>query len=366
MLIPSTFEERGVAAPFTTPVLSQARVRKDYRGRLEVVVFNLTDGKGMFVIPWPALTDVVTMTVADRMLHEQIIKDGATNPHTMRLAAGTVARTGLAGPELATAADKVEKEEREQQLLINCLLILRILEQGGQSSEKLVKALGTEEGRKVAKQELNRVSEQIGLPADEIDHKLEELAKLLVPIGTENSPMPARLRSLLTKLTAMVLSLRSWAQHDESDAAPLANFIADTADLTVQIAARCIADIDRSLNNVSHIMMNFEGTLREMERGAERLSWLLDGWEHILNWWAQAGSGPKGDQVAALGGILRVLPLVPKDEAEKAGAAGRQEAPENVLRGGSRRWVRAFQDWRTGTLDYDLVHRIEERQAEKL
>ena len=50
--LPATFEERGVAVSFTTPALAYARIRKDYRDRLEVVLPNIGDAKGTFVIPW--------------------------------------------------------------------------------------------------------------------------------------------------------------------------------------------------------------------------------------------------------------------------------------------------------------------------
>src|SRR5271166_5073484 len=84
--LPATFEERGVAVSFTTPALAYARIRKDYRDRLEVVLPNIGESKGTFVIPWSALADTVTLTTHDRALQEEVQNSDAVSPYDIRTA----------------------------------------------------------------------------------------------------------------------------------------------------------------------------------------------------------------------------------------------------------------------------------------
>ncbi|MBU6498939.1 MAG: hypothetical protein KGQ40_10460, partial [Rhodospirillales bacterium] len=53
--LPSTFLERGVAVPFTTPQLAGARARPGTRVPLELVVPNPSGGRGHYILPWDGL-----------------------------------------------------------------------------------------------------------------------------------------------------------------------------------------------------------------------------------------------------------------------------------------------------------------------
>ena len=103
-LLPSTFEERGAAIPFTTPMFAYARVRKDYRDRLELMVTRFAAVAGVYVVPWPMVPDIAALTTHDVMLYEEVSAKKVLNPYDMRLAALGVAKTGLAGPKAAEAA----------------------------------------------------------------------------------------------------------------------------------------------------------------------------------------------------------------------------------------------------------------------
>ena len=47
----ATFGERGVSVPFTTPALAGARVRRDARHGLALLVPNPSGGRGIYVLP---------------------------------------------------------------------------------------------------------------------------------------------------------------------------------------------------------------------------------------------------------------------------------------------------------------------------
>lgn len=52
VFLPSTFEERGAVAPFTTPSLAMSRVRPDDRHGLVLMMPNMGGGDGAYVVPW--------------------------------------------------------------------------------------------------------------------------------------------------------------------------------------------------------------------------------------------------------------------------------------------------------------------------
>ena len=55
--LPATFLERGVAVPFTTPMLAGTRARPSERGGTELLVPNPSGGTGVYILPWGSLRD---------------------------------------------------------------------------------------------------------------------------------------------------------------------------------------------------------------------------------------------------------------------------------------------------------------------
>src|SRR5215475_11525822 len=88
----SRFQSDGVAIEFTTPVLSSARVRPSESDKLEVIISDLGGGRGQYVVPMRHLTKVVTLTVHDRTLCEEVMHRNAHSPDEIRRAVLTVAR----------------------------------------------------------------------------------------------------------------------------------------------------------------------------------------------------------------------------------------------------------------------------------
>ncbi len=146
--LPSTFEDRGAAIPFTTPMFAYARVRKDYRNRLELMVTRFTAAAGVYVVPWPMVPDIAALTTHDVMLYEEVSAKRVLNPYDMRLAALGVAKTGLAGPKAAEAATAALIENEKFKALNQLMLILRAIEETGISTaESLTREIATPEGQ---------------------------------------------------------------------------------------------------------------------------------------------------------------------------------------------------------------------------
>src|SRR5438874_440982 len=142
---PATFEERGISLAFTTPSLAYARVRKDYRDRLEVVLPNIGQAKGTYVIPWAALAGTMTLTTHDRALQEEVEESEAMSPYGIRTAELTIARDGLAGPEVAEAAARTLDKDEKQIDLTNLMFMTKVIMASGSLSRSMLASLASGE-----------------------------------------------------------------------------------------------------------------------------------------------------------------------------------------------------------------------------
>lgn len=352
---PSTFEERGAAVAFTTPVLAQTRVRRDERDQLEVVIPNLSEGRGVYVVGWKGLPLAFPITVHDRMLQESIIKSGGCSPDDMRKAAMEVARMGLAGVEAQEAAEAAHRDDEEQRLLINFQLIGEVLKAVGLESTDILRAgLASQEGQRLTRSYMLKAGQHLGIEATELYKRVAELATAMEPIGLVSSPKPARLRRLMTELHRFRDSMADWATDNVSEAAPIGGFCAEVAEHTLNHVRTVIGRLDGAVAAFESLLRQWDTQRKVVRNACVRLSWLLDGWEFITVLWADAQGRGRHDQAMAVHEIFRIIPLLPKDEdkvdfALEAGKVFTQ----------NRKAVRAYVDWRTGQLDADLVMRIE-------
>jgi hypothetical protein len=100
---PATFAERGVAMPFTTPMLAAARLRRGADGLPELLLPAL-GGRGVYILGWEACLGLCGPTLHDRGLWAELA--GRTpSPAAVRDAARRVALRGLAGRAARAAAE---------------------------------------------------------------------------------------------------------------------------------------------------------------------------------------------------------------------------------------------------------------------
>jgi len=105
---PARCAERGVAAPFTTPLLFAARLRLGPGRAVEVLVPNPSGREGWFVLPWAAAREALQPSLADQALIEALkplVTEGLDlQPAQLLQAARDAAATGLAGRAARRAA----------------------------------------------------------------------------------------------------------------------------------------------------------------------------------------------------------------------------------------------------------------------
>ncbi|WP_448207249.1 hypothetical protein [Azospirillum sp. sgz302134] len=356
---PSTFEERGAAVGFTTPVLAQTRVRKTDREQLEVLIPNLSEGRGVYVVPWKGLPLAFPMTVHDRMLQDLIRRGEGCSPDDIRKAVLEAARCGLAGPLAVESAEAALRDDDEQRLLINFQLISEVLSAVGLASAEILRAgLASEEGQRLTRSYMLKASQSLSIEPTELYARVAELAAYMEPIGVASSPKPARLRRLMRDLVHFRDSVTEWSTDNVSEAAPIAAFCAEVAEHTLNHVRNVVTQLDQAVASFENLLRQWETKRVLVRRATTRLSWLLDGWDFISTTWAEAQGKSRHEQDMTVHELFRVLPLLPKDEEHTDHAL----QADRVM-AANRRTVRAYVDWRSGQIDTDLVMRIEAIKA---
>ncbi|HEV2678114.1 MAG TPA: hypothetical protein VGV37_26540 [Aliidongia sp.] len=359
LYLPSTFEERGTAAPFTTPMFILSRVRPDERQGLVLLLPSFGGTEGSYVVPWSAVQEIGGMSTHDRALHEEILATKATSPDQMRAAAFKVALTGLAGPAAAEAARKAMDEDQKKVDETHILLILALLTSSGMTSQELMQTNPeSDEWRVKTKAMLAKAAEDYGIDTDQIYYRIGELSRMLAPVGLAISRQEARLRQMLQGLGEFRQSIAEWAEQDLSEMADFAGFAAGAADLTLDMAGKMFRKLDAAVNDIGAVVRDWPTQGPLANHLASRLSWLLDGWEFIIELWLSLADEPVDAQRDGVANLMRILPLIPRNESEEDGddVAKRHEAFQ-------RRRLQAHVDWRTGKYDVELVSRIEQIKA---
>lgn len=357
---PAKFEERGTAVAFTTPALNQARVRMDSRENLELTVSAFSGVKGNYVIRWKDVPDIFQLTMHDRALQEEIFKRNSCLPPEVRRATLETARTGLAGPEAQRSAEEAITEEENEVLLTRYYLFKTTLEKlsGGQMSLH-VSDFTSLAGRDRIRSGLGEIAKKFGTNANELYDRLERWGQFIAPLGMPGMPKDCRLRRLISGITNLAQGLNHWADTDKSEAADLARGIAKVAYFTEDFARDLAAAAVRPVEYAERVLSNWEKAADALQRDIARLWWTVDGWEFILLLWKDAEGQDRDHQRAAVTEIYRVLPIIPDKEAANRPNAGAMQ--ENT-----RMQVRALEGWNSGSLDIEMVRRVENVKRKRI
>jgi hypothetical protein len=313
---PLTFGERGVLVPFTTPLLAASRIRGPELKRAEILVPGLSGGKGTYVIPWRSMPDMFKLTVHDRALHEAISEAPDFGPREVRMAALRVARLGLAGGAAAGAARNFLKREDSLELAARFFLTLRIVERMAPAGETLsMAALATPQGQQKASRLLGDIAASLGWTFDTLHDRIELWAQTVARVGLSEMPTEAPARRLIVRLQPLAESFLEWGKVDTDSEAPAdAQLASDIARETWRLATEHATSIDGAVKQPAEALRNWDDMIGAANRTADKLLWILDGWEQVVKLWDQAASRPREEQRAALRDIVRHLPVVPRDE----------------------------------------------------
>jgi hypothetical protein len=291
----ATFRARGVAVPFTAPMLASARVRTADRGGVELILPNPSGGPGVFITDWPGATSLRTATLHDTLLFRRIARLGAPNPRLVREAALSVAEEGHAGPAAVEAArvrracDHAERQ-RLRDLLIGCF------SKGQPDEANVARALG------------------VAIPVAAT--ALRIASDSLAPIGLAPGDPDARLSRTIARLDATADEIADWIARD-----PAPDFIHDTDGVGAPIAAmlraaaemgrRYLHGLRRCLGEPPTLLRRAAADPQSVRDQADRALWLMDGWERLSLLWKAAESTAM--RRLALLEIAQGLPTLPTE-----------------------------------------------------
>lgn len=355
---PVTFLERGVTVPFTTPFLLGARIRpNDSRAGLEVVINNPSGGRGFYIIPWPALTEVCSPTLHDRLLWKRLSDQIAIMPTLVREVARSVAAEGLAGREAAAAAASARTDEAGARMRANFLLLLDLIRRTETEDEASVPPQSDAPANieRRAKRAVARFAPRLGVSPEIVAAWLESIAAAIAGIGVPGDPAASRTRNLANRLRALAQDVELWvAQNPDPQEQHAAQLVIDAARLTLHCAEAALADLDGQLADTPALLRAWREDSAPLLRKVTRPDWLLDGWEVILELWRDADPELRG---GSLWEMALLAPVMPREVEDWLGIQEDWDRPQRL-----RRLVRANDDWRSGRM-IELVARNERLRA---
>lgn len=344
---PATFAEAGVAAPFTTPAIAQARLRLDQRGRLEVVARNPTGGDGMYVLPLAALGELFRLSIHDRAMVEQIGASPAVTPLTIRRIALRVALEGLAGPDAEAAAAEALRQDEEHTLLTLFLLLEQLLAEAGRPPVDWKQIdTGDKAARDRLKPYFKSLEPCLGSSATDLVTAVDALSAIVAPIGVAGAPFESITAVTLATVDALGASLEKWMQGECSDIRAIAELVIDCVRLTSVTAQKSLEQATGRVRSVRGLLEAYALAPESVAEVLGRPVWLLDGWRHLSAVWAAVADQPRDAQRDALVELGELVPLVPLSADKWLGLNPEHSRSQYEI----RRFVRLNEDWRSGLL----------------
>ncbi len=328
---PRTFRERGVAAPFTTPLLAGARLRAaPSRGghTLEAIIPNPSGGRGVYILPWSERGDLCRPTVHDTRLGDALAgRDDLSSlcPAMVRQAGWVVAAEGHAGGAAAAAA-QVALNDAAAGFAI--------------ASRRLESAL--------ARHAAGAASE----PAAR-----ERLGGLLATIHAPEGA-PARLPQLIDAVGALAAALPDWAAAQSGPESAAAQVVGTAAVPAHGSALHLLRAAVGRLDDPAALLRDWLADPTAVEQALSRAEWLLDGWHRLVLLWQAALPGP----AAAVLEMAALLPVWP-DEAETWLALPAGVAARMARRPGALARSRLGRQWSDPAIAVEQIARNERLRA---
>lgn len=353
--LPTTFLERGIAVPFTTPLLAGARARPGERAAMDLVVPNPSGGRGVYILPWADIGALCRPTLHDARLTAAIATMQGVTPATIRKAARDTAALGFAGRAAATAAQAAEQAERQAALMVNFELLLRVVRQAEAATPGAVppEQERPAELERRARRAIARIAPEFGRTPESIAVALEELAVLFSAVGLGVATQSARIPVLAARLARLRAGLRAFLDTAPGDGAQEADLIAGAIDLTLNCARVVLADVHGLTADIFTLIRRWIAAPDAIAPVVARPEWLLDGWDRIAALW-ECAPGQPGIETTLIE-MSNLVPAVPREIG--TWVAHQVNIDADMQR--HRRKVLLQEDWRTGRTPSDIVGRNE-------
>jgi hypothetical protein len=303
--------------PFTTPSVAFSRVRGDGRGGLEVLVPGLSGSQGVYVIPWRGMRDMFKMTVHDRALHEEIDGLDEATPRSVRDVVLGVAAGGLAGPKAREAAVVAQQREEDDKLHSGFYLIAAVVENlSGSALQVTLNDVATEQGQREVRNILNRIADELQLPASAMHDRMDEWAIAISNIGVSGMPTKCRVRRAMENIQTFAETVGTWADQTFTGNKDNGRVINSIAFETLSVINAYLSTLDKFTEMAGDTLKNWPKAGTNVNALTEKAEWLLDGWDNLVALWDSSVDEPAHVLDAVVGDIFRLLPLAPRNELD--------------------------------------------------
>jgi hypothetical protein len=354
---PTTFLERGVAVPFTTPMLSGARARPGERGGPELIVPSPSGSRGVYVLAWSSVRELCHPTVHDSRLNQKVAAMGTVTPSAIRAAARDVAAEGLAGRAAASAAGSARETEQQEVLVANFRLLLALVEQVEPDEAVQAADEATDSALEArAKRALARIAPRLGGSAEHLATSLENMAPLFAGTGLGVGGDAGRAGRALDVVRRVRNETLAWSQQASDESAEQAAMVANVADLTIGCTESTLADAHAQIRDMTGLLQRWLTEEAKIRQFAARPEWLLDGWEQVCLLWLTAQSDTA--RRAVLPEMTLMVPVIPREAGDWVERPIEMDSATRF-----RRTVSLNEDWRTGSAVFGLVARNEQIRA---
>ncbi|WP_428483603.1 hypothetical protein [Rhodopila sp.] len=356
---PATFLERGVAVPFTTPLLCGTRARPTERGGIELVTPNPSGGRGVYIMSWSSASSLCRPTLHDKVFNERIASLVSVTPAAIRGVARALAAEGLAGEEAMEAGLAATNLDKKDRVVTNYRLLMKLVEQIAQAKAPPFTTAGPNapDAASQARLSVEWVAPRVGRSTTWMATALEDLAEVMTAIGFGTTDTNARILRLITLLQQTRLGVAEWSgAHPEDELAAYGHAICTLADLTLSLAGTLLTAAQALMTDMVDMLRRWAADPTRIIQLTGRPDWLLDGWEQICQIWTHAQD--HATRRAALVEIVGLLPVLPKEVNEWC-----SDVPSltNALQ--FRRLIPLNEDWRTGEVVHQLIARNEHFRA---
>ena len=293
---------------------------------LEIIVRNPSGGRGVYILPWTEIAALCRPTMHDMVLGQAIGAAGgeagrALTPGFVRQAARQVAALGLAGRVAARTAQEAEQARTARLQATRYTLLIELIEQTETDgvahvpiSEEIPAALELRGQYAMA-----RLAPRLGRSAEAVGGLIDGLAALYVDVGIGFAAEKASLALLCETVGSLRVEMLEWSQVGAGDGAfPVPNpryamAVASASELTSRMTAVPLQEARLQLTDMPRLLQAMATQPDELAERIARASWLLDGWEQIVQLWHAAPEVLS--RADALAEMARQLPALP-NEAE--------------------------------------------------
>jgi hypothetical protein len=351
---PATFRSRGLAVPFTTPLLAGARVREPKRSGVELVVPNPSGGRGVYVVQWPGVRVFCNPTVHDTVLFQRVAGLQRFDPAAAREAALDVALSGYAGRDAMAAARSVRGSDQGHRMLTDFLLLAGLLEQVEPSGCTVTRlAERTADFDQRAGLVLRRIAPAFGCAAAHLTDGVAALGGAFASIGVTQNDQTARVPRLIGRLKETQAELSRWLGDDpRSDIGGLGRVVTATMKGTIVQAEVVLTSLRSAATDPTALLKRWVAHASDPVDLAARCDWLLDGWERICLVWKTATS--MASRRAALLEMAQLLPVLPREISDWVDGPVPPEITDEACR-----VVSGNDAWRSGGAAFGLIQRNE-------